>query len=77
MPVVVENASGMKPAAEVWPVRFASEHEGYGEACKIAKRGKWDPKWLRLWVDVLAVLEHGCWFDEDKGAHAADFSRRF
>ena len=58
-------------------VRPADDHLGYKEAVKLARSEGWSKGWLRTWVDVEAVVEHGCWFDTQRGEAACAFYPKF
>lgn len=57
--------------------RVATDHPRYEEACSIADGEQWDSGWIRTWVDVVAVVEHGCWFDESEGIRVCEFFEKF
>lgn len=62
--------------ALTWPCAYhrpAAEHPDYALAVRIAERGDWEPKWIRTWVDVVAVVRDKCWFDANAGQDVADF----
>jgi len=46
------------------------------KARAIAKKGGWDPTWIRDDHDVRAVLD-GCWFDADAGERVIEFFAGF
>lgn len=54
----------------------AREHPGYKDAVKLARKGKWNPWWIRSLSDVDAVLD-GCYMDEGKGKHMLDYCTKF
>lgn len=52
---------------------MASGREFLAAARREAKRGGWDPRWIRHPQDARAVLEGGCWFDQAAADRVSEF----
>lgn len=61
----------LERTGEKFPKKEAAEHPRYREALAAARRGKWDSGAIRLWIDVEAVVSHGCYFDREAGDYVA------